>query len=160
AINPVPVALSHRALPPHRLMVPFVPSQGSVNCANSQVAQTGPTRVLCPEPKREIARPMAMTAPVHDLRSHSSRLALRYAAAAACARLAAACGSTVPPGSGAPGSGAPSSGTPGTSAPVTGSSRSATTAAAKISLDVSFTGSASTPAAHYTLRCDPAGGTV
>jgi hypothetical protein len=36
----------------------------------------------------------------------------------------------------------------------------ATARAAKISLEVSFSGSATTAAAHYKLRCDPAGGTV
>jgi hypothetical protein len=100
---------------------------------------------------------MAMTPQAHDPRalSHSARRALRWAAAGACALLAAACGSTAAPGSGAPASGGSSSGSPATS-----SSGPATTAAAKISLDVSFSGSPTTAAAHYTLRCDPAGGTV
>lgn len=39
-------------------------------------------------------------------------------------------------------------------------SSAGTTSAAKISLDVSFSGSASTAPAHYTLRCEPTGGTV
>jgi Subtilisin inhibitor-like len=33
-------------------------------------------------------------------------------------------------------------------------------AASKVSLDVTFTASANAAAAHYTLRCEPAGGTV
>jgi hypothetical protein len=100
---------------------------------------------------------MAMTPHAHSPRalSHSARLTSRWAAAGACALLAAACGSTAAPGSAAPANGGSSS-----SSPAAGSSRPATTAAAKISLDVSFSGSATTAAAHYTLRCDPAGGTV
>jgi hypothetical protein len=95
---------------------------------------------------------MPMTPQRHDPRTRSKpgRLLWRCAAAGACALIAAACGSTV-----APRSGAPSSGRPAAS-----SSGPATTATAKISLAVSFSGSATTAAAHYTLRCDPAGGTV
>ena len=66
--------------------------------------------------------------------------------------LVAACGSAAAPDSGAAGS--------SSSSPTAGSSGPATTATAKISLDVDFSGSPTTPAAHYTLRCDPAGGTV
>ena len=100
---------------------------------------------------------MAMTPRPHDPRalSHSARLASRWAAAGACALLAAACGSTAAPGSGAPANGGSSP-----SSPAASSSGPTTTAAAKISLDVSFSGSPTTPAAHYTLRCEPAGGTV
>jgi hypothetical protein len=100
---------------------------------------------------------MAMTPQAHDpcARSRSARLVWRWAAAGACALLAAACGTTAAPGSAAPGNGGSSS-----SSPAATSSAPATTAAAKISLDVSFSGSPTTPAAHYTLRCDPAGGTV
>jgi len=97
---------------------------------------------------------MAMTrqAPDRGTRSHSARLASRCAAAGACALLVAACGSAAAPGSGSAGS--------GSSSPAAGSSGTATTATAKISLDVNFSGSPTTAAAHYTLRCDPAGGTV
>jgi hypothetical protein len=44
----------------------------------------------------------------------------------------------------------------------TGSSSSSAglAAAAKVSLDVTFGASANTPATHYTLRCEPAGGTA
>ena len=97
---------------------------------------------------------MAMTRQSHDRRtpSHSGRLLSRCAAAGACAMLVAACGSAAAPDSGAAGS--------RSSSPTAGSSGPATTATAKISLDVDFSGSPTTPAAHYTLRCDPAGGTV
>ena len=95
---------------------------------------------------------MAMTAHDRRTRVRSGRLLSRSAAAGACALLVAACGSAAAPGSGASRS---SSGSP-----AAGSSGPATTATAKISLDVSFSGSPTTPAAHYTLRCDPAGGTV
>jgi hypothetical protein len=97
---------------------------------------------------------MAMTGQARDrgTRSHSGRLASRCVAAGACALLVAACGSAAAPGSGAAGS--------GSSSPAAGSSKTATTATAKISLDVNFSGSPTTAAAHYTLRCEPAGGTV
>jgi hypothetical protein len=95
---------------------------------------------------------MTRQAPDRGTRSHSGRLASRCAAAGACALLVAACGSAAAPGSGSAGS--------GSSSPAAGSSGTATTATAKISLDVNFSGSPTTAAAHYTLRCDPAGGTV
>jgi hypothetical protein len=60
--------------------------------------------------------------------------------------MTAACGSAAAPSSG--GAGAHSS------------TSSRTTSAAKISLSVSFSGSASIAPEHYTLRCEPAGGTV
>ena len=112
---------------------------------------------------------MAMTPPAHGARARSQfgRLLLRCAAMGACALLAAACGSAVVSGSGAPGNGAASSGAPesGSGSPAASSSGPATTAPAttvlaKISLEVSFSGSPTTPAARYTLTCDPAGGTV
>jgi Subtilisin inhibitor-like len=65
------------------------------------------------------------------------------ALAASCALLVTACGTTPAPTTG------------------TASSHSASTASsAKISLQVTYSGSATTPAGHYTLRCEPAGGTV
>ena len=118
---------------------------------------------------------MAMT-PIHDgarLQPRYRMVLSRCAAAAACALLAAACGSTIAPsassggpssagtgstGTGSTGTGSTGTGSTGTSSTGTGSA--GTTSAAKISLDVSFAGSASTPARHYTLRCEPAGGTV
>ena len=68
----------------------------------------------------------------------------RAVAAAACALLAAACGSTAGPST-ASGS---HSGTAGTAS------------AARVSLDVTFAASRSTAGKHYTLTCDPAGGTT
>jgi hypothetical protein len=87
-------------------------------------------------------------------RARRPRIGARCAAVFACALLAAGCGSAAPPGSGsttAPGSGS-------SSAP--GSGSAGTTTAAKISLDVSFSGSAGAAPLHYTLRCEPTGGTV
>jgi hypothetical protein len=100
---------------------------------------------------------MAMTPQAHDrsARSRSARHVSRWAAVGVCALLAAACGSTAAPGSSAAGQGGSTSSSPAATA-----SGPATTAAAKISLDVVFSGSPTTAAAHYTLRCDPAGGTV
>ena len=98
---------------------------------------------------------MAMTPHAHDRRiwSRSGRLLSGCAAAVACALLVVACGSAA-----APGNSATSSPTTGKSGPAT--TGPTTTATAKISLDVSFSGSPTSRAAHYTLRCDPAGGTV
>jgi hypothetical protein len=96
---------------------------------------------------------MAMTRQAHDRRtpSYSGRLLSRCAAAGACALLVAACGSAAAPDGRAAGA--------SSSSPAAASSGPATTATAKISLDVDFSGSPTT-AAHYTLRCDPSGGTV
>jgi hypothetical protein len=100
---------------------------------------------------------MPMTPPAHDrrTRSHPGWILSCWAAAGVCALLVTACGSAA-----APGGGTPAAGGPGSSSAAAGSSGPATTATAKISLDVSFSGSPTTAAAHYTLRCDPAGGTV
>jgi Subtilisin inhibitor-like len=74
------------------------------------------------------------------------RVVVGCAAIGACALLTAACGSAAAPGSGSGGT--------------QSSTSSRTTSAAKISLSVSFSGSAGIAAKHYTLRCEPAGGTV
>ena len=97
---------------------------------------------------------MAMTRHARDRRrrSHSGLLLSGCAAAGACALLVAACGSAAAPDNGAAGS--------SSSSPAAGSSGPAATATAKISLDVDFSGSPTTAAAHYTLRCDPDSGTV
>jgi Subtilisin inhibitor-like len=79
------------------------------------------------------------------------------AAFGAGALLIAGCGSTAAPGSG---SAAGLHGSPGATSTQGGTSNTGTTSAAKISLTVSFSGSASTAPRHYTLRCEPAGGTV
>jgi hypothetical protein len=75
-------------------------------------------------------------------------ISTRGAAVAACALLAAACGST----------GASTPGSSTTPAPASSSARLA--AASKVSLDVTFVASAHAPATHFTLRCEPAGGTA
>jgi hypothetical protein len=79
------------------------------------------------------------------------RVLIGCAAIGACALMTAACGSAA----------APSSSGGGTHSSATHSGTSSgTTSAAKISLSVSFSGSASIAPEHYTLRCEPAGGTV
>lgn len=67
----------------------------------------------------------------------------RLAVVVAAGLLAAACGSTAAPSAGSG-----------------GSATAGADAAAKVSLDVVFAGSPTTPGAHYTLRCEPAGGSV
>jgi hypothetical protein len=79
-------------------------------------------------------------------RVRQRRVLVGCAAIGACALLTAACGSAA----------APSAGSGGTHS----SASSRTTSAAKISLSVSFSGSAGIAPEHYTLRCEPAGGTV
>jgi len=67
-----------------------------------------------------------------------ARAGARYFLIAAfCAAAATACGSTAAPG----GAAAPAGTAP------------------KVSLDIKVSGSANAPARHWTLRCDPAGGT-
>lgn len=83
---------------------------------------------------------------------------MRPALAAGCVLLAAACGSTAAPGTGTAGANPAGSTTAGSS---TGSSGdTAASSVAKVSLDVSFTGSPTTPAHNYTLTCGPTGGTA
>ncbi len=65
----------------------------------------------------------------------------RSALIGACALLAAACGSTSAPGSGSAGTGSAS-----------------TVSSAKVSLDVSFSPAPGQIARHWTLRCEPSGG--
>jgi Subtilisin inhibitor-like len=72
-------------------------------------------------------------------------LVTRGAMTAACAVLAAACGSTTAPGAGS-----------GSSA--TSSRPASTASAAKASLDITLSGG-SAATQHWTLRCDPPGGT-
>lgn len=86
-------------------------------------------------------------------RRHRS-LVLLCATLFASGLLAAACGSTAAPGTGSPTTGAPSAGSSGSATAGTAAT------AARISLDVDFAGSPTTPPAHYTLRCEPAGGSV
>jgi hypothetical protein len=98
---------------------------------------------------------MAMTPIPDEDRSHPRYRSVlsRSAAIAACALIAAACGSTA-----APSTGSASTGSSGSTS--AGSGSASTAASAKISLDVTFEASPTKPARHYTLRCEPAGGTA
>ena len=78
------------------------------------------------------------------------RAASRYAVAGACALLAAGCGSAAAHGPGSAGTTSSAGTSPGAD----------TTSAAKISLRVSFGGSAGIAPKRYTLRCEPDGGSV
>jgi Subtilisin inhibitor-like len=100
---------------------------------------------------------MAMTPIPDEVRSHPRYRAVlsRAAAIAACALLAAACGSAA-----APSTGSHSTSTSGSGSSSGGSGAASTAASAKISLDVTFQASLDSPARHYTLRCEPAGGTA
>jgi hypothetical protein len=82
----------------------------------------------------------------------------RGAAAAACALLAAACGSTAAPGSS--GAGSASAGSASAGSASAGTASAGTASAARVSLEVTFAAAANSAATHYTLRCDPAGGTA
>jgi Subtilisin inhibitor-like len=88
----------------------------------------------------------------------------RGVAVAACALLAAACGSAAAPGSasgpGTSGTSASGSSTASAGTSGSGSGSAGTTSAAKVSLDVTFAASPTTAGRHFTLRCDPAGGTA
>jgi hypothetical protein len=88
-------------------------------------------------------------------RTRQRRLLAGCTIIGACALLTAACGSAAAPSSGGTGT---HSAAAGTSSSATSSS--GTTSAAKISLSVSFSGSAGVAPERYTLRCEPAGGSV
>jgi hypothetical protein len=90
------------------------------------------------------------------MRASKWRLASRYAAVGACALLAAGCGSVA---AHAPGSTGTTS-SAGTSPGADTTAGPGTASAAKISLRVSFTGSAGIAPKRYTLRCEPDGGSV
>jgi hypothetical protein len=87
---------------------------------------------------------MAMTRQLDQPGSASRyrKLTLRCVLALACAGLAAGCGSTPAPSHTAANGG------------------KGTTSAAKVSLDVTISGSPTAGRQHWTLRCDPAGGTL
>jgi hypothetical protein len=87
---------------------------------------------------------MAMTSPLDQPESprRYRKVALRCAVALACAGLAAGCGTTQAPSHS--GSRGPAS----------------TASAAKVSLDVTIGGSPTSAPQHWTLHCDPAGGTL
>jgi Subtilisin inhibitor-like len=89
-------------------------------------------------------------------RRRRRRIASGCAAFAAGVLLIAGCGSATTHRSGSAGA----NGNPSATSVPGGASGAGTTSAAKISLTVSFSGSASTEPRHYTLRCEPAGGSV
>jgi hypothetical protein len=77
--------------------------------------------------------------------------------------LLTACGSTAASGGGTAGSSSAGSSTASSHSTGTNpasTSSASTGSAAKVSLDVTFAASASNPAVHYTLYCEPAGGTT
>jgi Subtilisin inhibitor-like len=92
---------------------------------------------------------MSMTPELNQAPARHRKLVARGTALAACGILAAACGSAASPGSTTHG---------GTSGPASSTSGS-TTSAAKVSLTIAVTGGVTTKAEHWTLRCEPAGGT-
>jgi hypothetical protein len=73
----------------------------------------------------------------------------RGALLASCGILAAACGST-----------AATNGTHSSAAKGNGAGSAGTTSAAKVSLDVELSAGPGVSARHWTLRCEPAGGTL
>jgi Subtilisin inhibitor-like len=81
---------------------------------------------------------MGMTS---ELKQGTARILTGGALVAACGLAAAACGSAAAP-----------------SATGSGGSSAAATSAAKVSLTVTQTGGSGTTAKHWTLRCEPAGG--
>ena len=112
------------------------------------------------------ARPNGMT-PLHDV-ALASRVALAAAVLGSCVLLAA-CGSVAAPGSGDGGSSSaaftPSTSTSGGATPAAAANSSVPTsqaavANAQVSLDVTFVATSTSPARHYTLSCEPAGGTT
>jgi Subtilisin inhibitor-like len=91
------------------------------------------------------------------MRSHTGKArpgAWYLLTAAICTIMVTACGSTVAPSGAASGS-SPSSGGSGS----TGSSPGAGAQPAKISLDIQVSHGRGTAIRHWTLRCQPAGGT-
>ena len=90
------------------------------------------------------------------MRASKWQVASRYAAVGACALLAAGCGSAAAHGPGSAGT----TSSAGTSPGADTTASPGTTSAAKISLRVSFTGSAGIALKRYTLRCEPDGGSV
>jgi Subtilisin inhibitor-like len=99
---------------------------------------------------------MAMTAELQRAKPRTRRLAVPSLCLllAGSALLATACGSTPAPTS------AGRSVKPASAAGSASPARSAsTTSAAKVSLEIAFTGQQVTPGQSWTLRCDPAGGT-
>jgi hypothetical protein len=97
---------------------------------------------------------MSMTPELNQAPARHRKLVARGTAIAACGILAAACGSAAAPGGTAhSGASAPASSTSGST------TSGSTTSAAKVSLTIAVTGGVTTKADHWTLRCEPAGGT-
>ncbi len=92
---------------------------------------------------------MSMTPEQNQAPARHRKLAARGTVIAVCGILAAACGSSAAPGG---------STARGASPPVSSTSAS-TTSAAKVSLTIAVTGGVTTKADHWTLRCEPTGGT-
>jgi hypothetical protein len=88
---------------------------------------------------------MGMTS---DLKQGTTRILTRGALIAACGLAAAACGSAAAPTAAAPASSASSG----------AASTGATTSAAKVSLRIEKTGGSGSAPQHWTLQCEPAGG--
>lgn len=101
--------------------------------------------------------------------ARTTRVALAAAAVLGTCVLLAACGSVAAPSGGGAGSssaGAAPAGSTSAAATPAAAANSAvptspgTAATAKVSLDVTFAATTSSPARHYTLFCEPAGGTT
>jgi Subtilisin inhibitor-like len=98
----------------------------------------------------------------------TTRVALAAAAVLGSCVLLVACGSVAAPTAGGAGSSSAGSQAGSTSADTTPAAAAnsamptspGTAATAKVSLDVTFAATASSPARHYTLFCEPAGGTT
>jgi hypothetical protein len=86
------------------------------------------------------------------------RAAPAGAAALGISALLAACGGTGAPSSGQSGSGA--TGPVSAASTSTGGASASATPTARVSLGVTFAASPGSPAVHYTLFCEPAGGTT
>lgn len=101
--------------------------------------------------------------------ARTTRAALAAAAVLGTCVLLGACGSVAAPSNGGAGSSSAGSAPAGSTSaaasaaaaansPVSNSPAAAATA--KVSLDVTFTATSSSPARHYTLFCEPTGGTT
>jgi Subtilisin inhibitor-like len=100
--------------------------------------------------------------------ARTARVALAAAAVLGPCMLLVACGSVAAPAGGGAGSSSAGSPAVSTSADTTPAAAAnsavqtspGTAATAKVSLDVTFAATPSSPARHYTLFCEPAGGTT
>jgi Subtilisin inhibitor-like len=92
---------------------------------------------------------MGMTSELHQGIARSRGILTRGVLVAACGILATACGSMAAPASGGAG---------GSASPSSSTSAAGTTSAAKVSLNIVLTAGRNTAAKHWTLTCEPAGG--